>query len=83
MNRPNRKRKETLFIWLCRGATWLAVAVLLAEGLEAGTRGGVAEADRPLRAPIGRGRLAGFGASLDALLDAHWPTEQAPDSLLQ
>ena len=29
MKRAGRKRKEQIFIWLCRGATWLAVAVLL------------------------------------------------------
>jgi len=41
MNRPQRKRKEKLFIWTCRIATWTAVAVLfillfhvMREGIE-------------------------------------------------
>ena len=41
MNRPQRKRKEKLFIWTCRIATWAAVAVLfvllfhvMREGIE-------------------------------------------------
>ncbi|NIQ03599.1 MAG: phosphate ABC transporter permease PstA [Nitrospinaceae bacterium] len=29
MNRNQRKRKEAVFLWICRGATWLAVAVLM------------------------------------------------------